>query len=301
MGFANEQAIKLAYDVHKRDPSLKLDDFLVYFGTMSQVLLFIWIFTMAYQYQELMYFWAVSDKVETELTLRQIASDGTCSANYYHAPLQWAFREAVNATPLSYEEASEGGLAYIFCNLPWFIFAVLRTVANFFYYAITQLFDGGKFAMEYASTSGAQMCFDIRKVEQQKGAYNFGDAEYWTCSSACLAKQQLSNYDAFLVSLGLKQKTPTRENMERMKQCMNGPNGCNPRFFSKFVSPPGIISRVTMFLIALNYIWNVAQFLFVILPSALSPTYSSYVVEAIASLPKTLQIFVYVSLLSPIA
>lgn len=299
MSFSQKQALKLALDVHAREPGLKLNEFLVYFGSISQVLLLLWLFTMAYKYQKLMYFWAVSDKVETELTLKQLASDEICNANYYKAPLKWAFRQAVNNTPLIYEDAAKGGLLYFFCNLPWFIYTVLSTVSNFFYYAIMQLFDGGKFAMEYATTNGAKMCFDIRKIAEHKGSYNFGDAEYWACSSACLAHQQLSNYEAFLVSLGLKEKT-SKENLEQFRYCMDGVDGCNPKFFSKFVSPPGFISRLSMFIIALNYIWNITQFLFIILPSALSPTYSSYVVEAIASLPKTMQILMYVSLLSPI-
>jgi hypothetical protein len=299
MGFAQKQAFKLAVNVYDRNPDLNVDVFLSYFGSISQIMLFIWMVSMLYQYQELMYFWSASDSIETELSVRQIASDGVCSANYYKVPLFRAFQEALKTTPLTYEAASEGGLGYMFCNLPWVVLLLLRTVLNYFYYSFTQLFDGGAFAQEYARTSGAHQCFDIRKVEKQSGQLTFGDTEYWKCSAKCLADQQLSRYDSFMVSLGLKEE-PTLESIERMRQCMDGPTGCNALFFSKFVNAPGLITRISLFVVSLGYLLNFVQFFVVILPCALSPTYASFVVERIASFPKLVQIFVFVVLLSPL-
>ena len=95
--------------------------------------------------------------------------------------------------------------------------------------------------------TGAKYCFDVRKVEQVgEKRYNFGDFEYWECSSKCTASK-LSQFDNFLITIGLKEES--NDSYDEHRECVNS---CNERYFAKFVSPPSKLSRFILFLKSLN-------------------------------------------------
>lgn len=298
MGILRNQALRLAFRINERNPAVRVDVFLSYFGIVTKLILFLWLLTIIYQYQELMLFLS-EDNREAMFALKQISSDATCSASYYKIPLRRAWTEAMKGTPINYNSLIKGGVSYVLENFYWMIVVIFRTAVNYLWFSVEQLLDGGKLAYEFAKTEGATTCFDLHKVKEHSGKSHFGDVEYWQCSSDCADDHKLSQYDSFLIYLGIQEARPLYE-QDKIRDCIDGPGGCKARFFSKFVSPPGLFTRMTLFVMSVSYIVNILQLVFVLIPCALSATYASYVVEILASLPMVFQILAYVSLLSPV-